>query len=114
MTDWGEEVFRVRTLYNVRRCVREHAEKTGENLFAKVFDQVTDAQLKAVDDGELLKHWLERQSVRDVALEEMTTDGGYTGPRAESACEEHQTELRPTRIRDGKSGSDRPGWEDYE
>jgi len=48
MTDLGEEVFRVRTLYNFRKRVRQHAEQTGENLFAKVFEQVTDAQLKAV------------------------------------------------------------------
>jgi len=48
MADWGEEMFRLRTLYNFRKRVREHEEQTGENLFAKVFEQVTDAQLKAV------------------------------------------------------------------
>ena len=48
------------------------------------------------DDGELLKRSLDRQSERDMELEEMTTDGGFTGPTAESACVEHETELRPT------------------
>jgi hypothetical protein len=77
---------------------------------------ITDVQVapNTTDDGELLKRSLEEQSERDVALEEMTTDGGFTGPTAESACEAREVELRPTRIRGGKSGANRLGWEDYE
>jgi hypothetical protein len=42
----GEPPFQLRTLYNFRRRVREHAVKTGENLYQKVFEQVTDEQLQ--------------------------------------------------------------------
>lgn len=77
---------------------------------------ITDVQVapNTTDDGELLKRSLEGQSGRAVAPDEMTTDGGFTGPTAEEACEAHQTELRPTRIRGGRGDPDRLGWEDYE
>jgi hypothetical protein len=46
--DLTGEVFALRTLYNFRRRVREHAQETGINLMQKVFEQITDAQLEAV------------------------------------------------------------------
>ncbi|MGC9398170.1 MAG: transposase [Anaerolineae bacterium] len=42
LDDLREEIFTLRTLYNFRRRVREHAEETGTNVYAKVFEQVTD------------------------------------------------------------------------
>jgi hypothetical protein len=77
---------------------------------------ITDVQVapNTTDDGELLKRSLEGQSGRALAPDEMTTDGGFTGPTAEEACEAHQTKLRPTRIRGGRGDPDRLGWEDYE
>jgi len=77
---------------------------------------ITDVQVgpNVTDDGELLKRSLEAQSERSVAPEQMTVDGGFTGPVAEEACKTHQTNLRPTRIRGGQGDPDRLGWEDYE
>jgi len=48
LQDLGCEIFRLRTLYNFRRRVREYAEKRGVNLVEKVFEQVTDEQLETV------------------------------------------------------------------
>jgi hypothetical protein len=45
---WDSPVFELRTLYNFRKRVCAHAQQTGEDLFARVRAQVTDAQLKAV------------------------------------------------------------------
>jgi len=42
---FGEEDFCLRTLYNFRRRVVDHALGTGKNLFATVFEQVTDSQM---------------------------------------------------------------------
>ena len=77
---------------------------------------ITDVQVapNTTDDQVLLKWSLEGQSEQDVALEEMTTDGGFTGPEAEEVCSGHGVKLRPTRVRGGKSAPDRLGWEDYE
>ena len=49
---------------------------------------ITDVQVapNTTDDQVLLKRSLEGQFERDVALEEMTTDGGFTGPEAEEVC----------------------------
>ncbi len=41
----GELPFTLRTLYNFRKRVRKHAQEAGENLYEKVFEQVTDEQL---------------------------------------------------------------------
>lgn len=43
------EVPELRTIYNWRRRVREHAEETGTNLFQEVCAQVTDDQLEALE-----------------------------------------------------------------
>ena len=42
---FGEGDFCLRTLYNFRQRVVDHALSTGENLFATVFQQVTDSQM---------------------------------------------------------------------
>lgn len=41
----GQEGPTLRTVYNLRRRVREYAAKTGINLYAEVFNQITDEQL---------------------------------------------------------------------
>ena len=48
LDDLAMEVPELRTLYNWRRRVREHAETTGTNLFKQVCEQVTDDQLEAM------------------------------------------------------------------
>lgn len=44
----GEGYFAIRTLYGLRRRLREHMQKSGENLLDKVFVQITDQQRKAL------------------------------------------------------------------
>ena len=46
--DLRAEIFTLRTVYNFRQRVRTYAEETGINLMQRVFEQVTDAQLAAV------------------------------------------------------------------
>ena len=77
---------------------------------------VTDVEVAPnhTDDGELLERALAGQAGREIAPEKMTTDGGFTGPRAEAACREHEVELRPTRLRGGRSAPETLGWEDYD
>jgi len=65
------------------------------------------------DDADLLAEDLANQRDRDIPVEQVTVDGGYTGPTAEAACETHQVELRPTRLRGGKSSAAHWGWEAY-
>jgi hypothetical protein len=76
---------------------------------------ITDVQVAAnqTDDGELLSCSLDNQAERGIEVEKVTIDGGYTGPVAEEACEEHDVELRPTHMRGGRSAADRLGWEAY-
>lgn len=77
---------------------------------------ITDVQVapNCTDDAELLEHSLEEQEDRVSAPERVTTDGGYTGKRAEKSCEEREVELRATRMRGRPSGPNRLGPEDYE
>jgi hypothetical protein len=44
----GEGEFDLRTVYNFRRRLNAHQRKTGENLIARSFEQVTDAQLSVL------------------------------------------------------------------
>lgn len=44
--DLGEGNFDLRSLYNFRRRVSEHALKTGDNLLEMVFEEVTDGQIE--------------------------------------------------------------------
>lgn len=43
---FGEGDFELRTMYNFRHRVSEHALKTGENLFQVVFEEITDEQIQ--------------------------------------------------------------------
>lgn len=43
----GEGHFDIRTMYNFRQRLSQHMQKTGENLFEKTFEQVTDEQIVA-------------------------------------------------------------------
>jgi hypothetical protein len=45
----GEEAPTMRTFYNLRRRVREHAEESGKNLYSKVFATITDQQMAKVE-----------------------------------------------------------------
>ena len=49
--EWGEMPFTLRTVYNFRRAVAEHAESAGVNLFVEAFEQVTGEQQAAFDIG---------------------------------------------------------------
>lgn len=42
----GQEAPTIRTFYNLRRRVREHAQSTGVNLYSEVFAGITDEQIK--------------------------------------------------------------------
>lgn len=77
---------------------------------------ITDVQTEPnqTDDSDLLASSLDTQATRDISIEKMTIDGGYTGPTAEAACEQHDVDLRATRMRGGKSAPDTWGWEQYE
>ncbi len=76
---------------------------------------ITDVQVEPnrTDDATLLEQSLDDQARRGIEVNKMTTDGGYTGPRGEAACEKHQVELRATRMRGGHSRPDRWGWDEY-
>ena len=43
----GEGHFDLRTMYNFRQRLSQHMQATGENLFEKTFEQVTDEQIAA-------------------------------------------------------------------
>ena len=43
---FGEGDFELRTMYNFRHRVSEHALKTGENLFQVVFEEISDEQIQ--------------------------------------------------------------------
>ncbi|MFQ5859806.1 MAG: transposase [Anaerolineae bacterium] len=76
---------------------------------------ITDVQVapNLTDDAELLERSLDNQAEREIDVEKATTDGGYTGPVAEAACDRHEVDLRATRMRGGQSAADRLGWEAY-
>lgn len=76
---------------------------------------ITDVQMapNQTDDAQLLSRSLDNQAERGIEVEKVTTDGGYTGPTAEEACEKHEVELRATHMRGGVSAADSLGWEAY-
>lgn len=76
---------------------------------------ITDVQVEPnrTDDATLLEQSLDDQAVREIEVNKVTTDGGYTGPEGEAACEKHDVALRATRMRGGHSASDRWSWERY-
>lgn len=65
------------------------------------------------DDGHLLADSLTDMSQRGIEVDQVTVDGGYNGPTAETACAQHQVTLRPTTIRGGQGAPDRFGWDKY-
>ena len=66
------------------------------------------------DDAELLEQSLDEQKERGIEIEEMTSDGGYTGPLSTSVCARHEVTLRPTRIRGGRSKANTFDWSAYQ
>ena len=76
---------------------------------------ITDVQLEPnhTDDATLMEQSLDQQAEREIEVARVTTDGGYTGPQGEAACEKHEVELRATRMRGGRSAADKWGWEEY-
>jgi len=76
---------------------------------------ITDIQVapNVTDDSELLQRSLHNQMERGHEIEEVTTDGGYTGPETSAFCATHNIRHRPTHVRGGKSASDKLGWEAY-
>jgi hypothetical protein len=89
------------------------SETTDENNPVQL---ITDVQVEPnqVDDAELLEQSLDGQAERDIVVKKVTTDGGYTGPKGEEACEKHNVELRATRMRGGTSSPHKWGWEQYD
>jgi hypothetical protein len=47
--DLSEGHFELRTLYNFRQRVTKHMQESGENLFEKTFEQITDEQITAFE-----------------------------------------------------------------
>ncbi|MFO7743023.1 MAG: transposase [Anaerolineae bacterium] len=76
---------------------------------------ITDVQVQPnqTDDATLMEQSLDDQAEREIGVDRVTTDGGYTGPQGEAACEKHKVELRATRMRGGRSAADKWGWEEY-
>ena len=76
---------------------------------------ITDVQVapNQTDDAQLMARSLDNQAEREIEVDQMTTDGGYTGPVAEAACEQHGVQLRATHMRGGRSSADHWGWEAY-
>jgi hypothetical protein len=76
---------------------------------------ITDVRIEPnyTDDAMLMEQSLDNQSEREIEVDRVTTDGGYTGPQGEAACEKHDVELRATRMRGGHSAPDKWGWEEY-
>ncbi|MBW1947653.1 MAG: transposase, partial [Deltaproteobacteria bacterium] len=52
---------------------------------------ITDVQVEPnhTDDAKLMEESLDDQSEREIKVEKVTTDGGYTGPKGEQACGKH-------------------------
>ncbi len=76
---------------------------------------ITDVQVEPnqTDDAKLMEQSLDGQTERDIEVKKVTTDGGYTGPKGEQACEKHNVELRATRMRGGYSSPHKWGWDQY-
>lgn len=70
---------------------------------------ITDVQVEPnrTDDATLLEQSLDDQAARGIEVDQVTTDGGYTGPNGEGACAKHDVALRATHLRGGRS--DPPG-----
>lgn len=64
---------------------------------------ITDLQVEPnrADDAHLLAQSLDNQATRGIEVRQVTTDGGYTGPQGQAACDAHGVMLRATRMRGG-------------
>lgn len=49
LDDMGEEPPTLRTVYNLRRRIKEYAEESGVNLFERVLNQLTEGQLAQLE-----------------------------------------------------------------
>ena len=76
---------------------------------------ITDVQVEPnrADDAALMEQSLDDQERRGIEVNQVTVDGGYTGPKGEDACQKHQVRLRPTRIRGGQTAPHHWGWQEY-
>jgi hypothetical protein len=77
---------------------------------------ITDLQVEPnrTDDAYLLRQSLDNQVAREIEVKQVTTDGGYTGPRGQAACDAHGVALRATRMRGGYPISKHWPWDTYE
>ena len=76
---------------------------------------ITDVQVEPnqADDATLMEQSLDDQARRGIEVDQVTVDGGYTGPNGEAACGKHDVTLRPTRMRGGQTAPDHWGWKEY-
>jgi len=76
---------------------------------------ITDVQVEPnrADDATLMEQSLDDQARRGIEVNQVTVDGGYTGPNGEAACAKHDVTLRPTRMRGGQTDPDHWGWKEY-
>ena len=76
---------------------------------------ITDVQVEPnrADDTALMEQSLDDQARRGIEVNQVTVDGGYTGPKGEAACGKHDVTLRPTRMRGGQTAPDHWGWKAY-
>jgi hypothetical protein len=76
---------------------------------------ITDVQVEPnrADDATLMEQSLDDQARRGIEVNQVTVDGGYTGPNGEAACAKHDVTLRPTRMRGGQTAPDHWGWKEY-
>lgn len=76
---------------------------------------ITDVQVEPnrADDAALMEQSLDDQTRRGIEVNQVTVDGGYTGPKGEAACGKHDVTLRPTRMRGGQTAPDHWGWKEY-
>jgi len=72
-----------------------------------------EVEQNCTDDGDLFAEDVENQGERGIPVQQVTVDGGYNGSTAEKACEAQGVELRPTRLRGGKSSAEHWGREAY-
>lgn len=65
------------------------------------------------DDSQMLAQSLIEQAERGHRVNKITVDGGYTGLIAEEICQAQGVELKPSRLRGGKSSGLKWGWHEY-
>ena len=101
----GGKTFRGGYVVNVSETAND------ENPVQMIVDMQVEPN--QADDAMLMGQSLDCQDEREIKVEKMTTDGGYTGPKGEAVCEQHDVELRATRMRGGTSHAGKWRWEEY-